>query len=465
VSELELTLLIDFGSTYTKVTAVDLGQETVIASAKGPTTVRTDIMQGLEIALEDLERKIGGTPAYGRRLACSSAAGGLSMVTIGLVPELTAEAAKRAALGAGAKVDRVYAYELNEKEISEIESIKPDIVLLSGGTDGGNKTVIRANALKLAASKVSAPIVAAGNKAVVDEVTATLRNGGKDVRVADNVMPEIGVLNVDKAREVIREVFIDRIIMAKGLKKAEEFVEGILMPTPTSVLNAAGLLARGTKTEPGLGELMIVDIGGATTDVHTAAWGKPTRGGVLVKGLPEPFLKRTVEGDIGMRYSIGGIVEAVGTGAISDRNSLPAEAVEKYIEKIKKDVSYLPQTEEEWSIELSLAGAGIEVAAVRHAGTLENVFTPLGEVMVQYGKDLREISTVIGTGGVIVYNERPGKIIENALYSLDRPLSLRPSVPRLFTDSLYLLYAIGLLAEVDRDKALRIAKKYMKQVQ
>jgi len=299
----------------------------------------------------------------------------------------------------------------------------------------------------------------------VDEVTATLRNGGKDVRVADNVMPEIGVLNVDKAREVIREVFIDRIIMAKGLKKAEEFVEGILMPTPTSVLNAAGLLARGTKTEPGLGELMIVDIGGATTDVHTAAWGKPTRGGVLVKGLPEPFLKRTVEGDIGMRYSIGGIVEAVGTGAISDRNSLPAEAVEKYIEKIKKDVSYLPQTEEEWSIELSLAGAGIEVAAVRHAGTLENVFTPLGEVMVQYGKDLREISTVIGTGGVIVYNERPGKIIENALYSLDRPLSLRPSVPRLFTDSLYLLYAIGLLAEVDRDKALRIAKKYMKQVQ
>jgi len=444
---------------------VDLGQETVIASAKGPTTVRTDIMQGLEIALEDLERQIGETQAYGRRLACSSAAGGLSMVTIGLVPELTAEAAKRAALGAGAKVDRVYAYELNEKEISEIESIKPDIVLLSGGTDGGNKTVIRANALKLAASKVRAPIVVAGNKAVVDEVSATLRNGGKDVRVADNVMPEIGVLNVDKAREVIREVFIDRIIMAKGLKKAEEFVEGILMPTPTSVLNAAELLARGTKTEPGLGELMIVDIGGATTDVHTAAWGKPTRGGVLVKGLPEPFLKRTVEGDIGMRYSIGGIVEAVGTGSISDRNSLPAEAVEKYIEKIKKDVSYLPQTEEEWSIELSLAGAGIEVAAVRHAGTLENVFTPLGEVMVQYGKDLREISTIIGTGGVIVYNERPGKIIENALYNPDRPLSLRPAGPRVFTDSLYLLYAIGLLAEVDRDKALRIAKKYMKQVQ
>ena len=292
---MELSLLIDFGSTYTKVTAVDLVEERVVASAKGPTTVQTDIMVGLEMALSFLEQQLGEKPVYGRRLACSSAAGGLSMVTIGLVPELTAEAAKRAALGAGAKVVKVYSYELNSKEISEIESIAPDIVLLSGGTDGGNKSVIIANASALASSKVKAPIVVAGNKVVQDEVSAILRGGGKDVRVTDNVMPEIGVLNVEKAREIIREVFIDHIVMAKGLKKAEEFVEGILMPTPTSVLNAAGLLARGTESEAGMGEMMIVDIGGATTDVHTASRGTPTGSGVILKGLPEPFLKRTVD--------------------------------------------------------------------------------------------------------------------------------------------------------------------------
>ena len=461
---MELTLLIDFGSTYTKVTAVDLAAERVVASAKGPTTVQTDIMVGLDLALSSLEQQLGQKPVYGRRLACSSAAGGLSMVTIGLVPELTAEAAKRAALGAGAKVVKVYAYQLNSKEVSEIESITPDIVLLSGGTDGGNKSVITANASALASSKVKAPIVVAGNKAVQDEVTATLRGGGKDVRVTDNVMPEIGVLNVEKAREVIREVFIDHIVMAKGLKKAEEFVEGILMPTPTSVLNAAGLLARGTDSEAGIGEMMIVDIGGATTDVHTAARGTPTGSGVLLKGLPEPFLKRTVEGDIGMRYSVAGIIDAVGIESLAGSAGLPAEKVEAYLGKIGEDVSYLPQTPEEWSIEVCLAGAGVETAAVRHAGTLENVFTPLGEIAVQHGKDLREIPTVIGTGGVIVYNRRPREILQKALYGQERPFSLRPVQPRLYVDDLYLLYAIGLLAEVDRDKALRIGKKYLREL-
>lgn len=458
---LELTLLIDFGSTYTKVTAVDLAGEEVVATAKGPTTVQTDIMLGLEMALADLRLQLGGTPVYGRRLACSSAAGGLRMVTIGLVPELTAEAAKRAALGAGAKVVGVYSYELNKEEISRIESTDPDIVLLCGGTDGGNKAVICANASALAGSKVNSPIIVAGNKAAVDEVRATLAGAGKDVRVTGNVMPEIGVLNVESAREVIREVFIDRIVVAKGLKKAEEFVEGILMPTPTSVLKAAELLVGGTENEPGLGELMIVDIGGATTDVHTAARGKPTQSGVIAKGLPEPYLKRTVEGDIGMRYSVTGIVEAAGAGALSDDAGLLPGAVEGYVEKIKQNVSHLPVTEEEWLVEVSLADAGVLVAARRHAGTLESCFTPLGEMMVQYGKDLREIPTVIGTGGVIVYSRQPERIINRALYRAEEPFSLRPVQPRVYVDSLYLLYAVGLLAEIDRDKALRVAKKYI----
>jgi uncharacterized protein (TIGR01319 family) len=97
--------------------------------------------------------------------------------------------------------------------------------------------------------------------------------GNKEVVVSENVMPGIGVLQVEQVRSIIRDLFIKRIIDAKGLKNAERFIDSILMPTPTAVLNAARLLAEGTPNEPGLGELVIVDIGGATTDVHSISIG------------------------------------------------------------------------------------------------------------------------------------------------------------------------------------------------
>ena len=121
-------------------------------------------------------------------------------------------------------------------------------------------------------------------------------------------MPDVNVLNVEPARTMIRKVFIERIIAAKGLKRAEEFVEGILMPTPTAVLKAARLLAPGTPREKGLGDLVVVDIGGATTDVHSVGLGSPGQAGVVRKGLPEPYAKRTVEGDLGIRYNAESIL-------------------------------------------------------------------------------------------------------------------------------------------------------------
>ena len=128
-------LLIDFGSTYTKVTAVDLDAGAVLGTASTYTTVETGIEKGLENALEILKEKTG-IAGFTKKLACSSAAGGLKMVAVGLVPKLTAEAAKLAALSAGAKVIKVYSYELTGYDADEIERLKPDIVLSSGGTDG-----------------------------------------------------------------------------------------------------------------------------------------------------------------------------------------------------------------------------------------------------------------------------------------------------------------------------------------
>ncbi len=145
-------LIIDFGSTYTKLRAIDLDRAEVIGSGQGPSTVTTDINHGLDLALSDLKDRLGGLPTFEYRLASSSAAGGLGMVTIGLVPKLTAEAARHAALGAGAKILSNYSYELTDADVREIECLNADILLLSGGTDGGNKAVYLANAAALASS-------------------------------------------------------------------------------------------------------------------------------------------------------------------------------------------------------------------------------------------------------------------------------------------------------------------------
>ena len=247
-----IALLIDFGSTFTKILAIDLDSEEILAYAQSGTTVETDIMIGLRKALDLLPSHLKKAP-YECKLSSSSAAGGLGMVTIGLIPELSAEAARRAALGAGAKVIKVYSFRLSTKELKELETLSPDILLLAGGTDGGNREVILDNARMLSQSRVHCPILIAGNKTAADEVDSILSSSGKSTLITDNVMPEVNVLNVEPAREMIRKVFIDRIIAAKGLKKAEDFVEGILMPTPTAVLKAAQLLSRGTGSERGWG--------------------------------------------------------------------------------------------------------------------------------------------------------------------------------------------------------------------
>ena len=151
-------LLIDFGSTYTKLRAVDVEGRRLIGTGQGPSTVTTDINVGMRAALADLERRVGALPRWRYRLASSSAAGGLRMVTIGLVRELTAEAARRAALGAGAKLVGTFAYRLTHSDLDEILRLRPDIVLLAGGTDGGNMEVVLHNAAALGASGLACPI-------------------------------------------------------------------------------------------------------------------------------------------------------------------------------------------------------------------------------------------------------------------------------------------------------------------
>lgn len=451
-------LLIDFGSTYTKLRAIDLDAGQIIAAGQGPSTVTTDINIGMDAALADLEQRMGGLPDFDHRLASSSAAGGLAMITVGLVKELTAEAARQAALGAGAKLIGAHAYKLTDKDAASIVMQAPDILLLAGGTDGGNEETILWNAQKLSDARIACPVIVSGNRVVADDVAEILRAADVDVRISENVMPEFNVLNVEPARAAIRDVFIERIVHAKGIDKAAARFDAVLMPTPAAVMDGARLLSEGASETPGLGNLIIVDVGGATTDVHSIGDGKPTAEGILQYGLPEPYAKRTVEGDLGMRHNARAIVDTVDLDTFAAEAGTSPGNVEAMLQKIENDVERIPETPDENAFDVALASNAVARAMARHAGRIEVKQSVTGPVTVQYGKDLSTTQTVIGTGGVLVHGSMPEAILSAALYDDRAPESLRPKTPTLMIDSGYALYAVGLLAAVDKVAALRLAQ-------
>jgi uncharacterized protein (TIGR01319 family) len=447
-------LLIDFGSTYTKLRAVDLERRRILGSGQGPSTVSTDIGIGMKAALSDLERRCGGLPNFRYRLASSSAAGGLRMVTIGLVRELTAEAARRAALGAGAKLVGTFAYRLTRADLAAILALAPDIVLLAGGTDGGNSAVVVHNAEVLGASSIACPIVYAGNRAAEDDARELLAS--KTLICAGNVMPEFNVLDIEPARAAIRQIFIDRIVHAKGIDRAAEQFDSVLMPTPAAVLEGARLLADGLPGTPGLGTVLVVDPGGATTDVHSVATGEPAPG-VISQGLPEPRVKRTVEGDLGMRHSAAAIAESAGIAALAADAGLATERAGALLAQFTTNVERLPADAEEANFDHALVRAAVRIAVRRHCGTIQTVYTAIGPAAVQHGKDLSAVEAVIGTGGALVASRDPRAVLRMALADPAEPEVLAPRSPRMLIDSQYLLYACGLLQTVEPQAALELA--------
>ena len=215
------------------------------------------------------------------------------------------------------------------------------------------------------------------------------------------------------------------------------------------------LLAEGTPNEPGFGDLIIVDVGGATTDIHSIARGNPTKGNVVMMGLPEPYVKRTVEGDLGVRLNISTLVEY-----LEEKGILPDKTLEEAIKEISKP-GIIPQTESQYTADMLLASVAVEVAMDRHVGKVEIVFTPSGEMAVQRGKDLTEVKHVIGTGGPLVFSHGPRKIMEKALFDEKHADILKPKHPQFYIDKEYILYAAGLLSQTEPELALAVMKRYI----
>lgn len=451
-------LTIDFGSTNTKVTAIDAQKREILATATAYTTIETDVRIGLEKAKKEVSEKCG-IEKFDLSFACSSAAGGLKMISCGLVPDLTVKAAKMAASSAGAKVLKSYAYELSEIEQAEIFNLKPDIILLSGGIDGGNKNVILHNAKML--SKIDLPlyVIVAGNKTVSSDVANILREAGKTAVICENVLPDFGNLNIMPVKNAIRELFIERIIHAKGLDEAQKLMDADIIPTPLAVFDGAELLSRGTKDEKGLGELLLFDVGGATTDVYSMNKGEPKQT-VVLKGLKEPYAKRTVEGDIGVRYSLPFLIEAIDFSSSVFPEGLKLEELMNWVSQCK-DCSLIPSLEYERLSDMFFARNAVEISINRHVGVIEEIYTPMGKMYSQTGKDLSDIKYIIGSGGSVINSIDPKYVLEGALKKMTENNLLKPKSSNFLLDKKNIMASMGLLSKLDANMALDMMKKYL----
>ena len=451
-------LTADIGSTYTKLTAINLTKQAVEGTAMAFTTIQTDVMEGFSAALQALEQKIGRFD-YDELFCCSSAAGGLKMIALGLVPELTAKAARLAAASAGAKVVKTYAFELSKAEQQEIEEIHPDLVLLCGGTDGGNKEVIITNAHILCELKSTFTTIVAGNKSAASEIEKIFTSHNKQFVITENVMPEFNKLNIEPAQKKITELFINSIIEAKGLSQIQALTKHDIIPTPLAVLNGCKLLAGGTDKTQGLGDMLAVDLGGATTDVYSIADGKPTMENVTVRGLPEPFAKRTVEGDLGMRYSLESLAETLNVSQLENSTGINVERINQWISTVTNNPKELPApSSEELQIEQHIAHHAVKIAVERHVGTFEPVYTPFGQIFVLTGKDLSDMPYVIGIGGAIINSINPASVLKGAVKGNDDLMYAKPAKPAFLIDENYIFSSMGLLSSAYPEATLNMLK-------
>ncbi|MDR1773534.1 MAG: glutamate mutase L [Clostridioides sp.] len=454
---MKIYLAADVGSTFTKLTAVDIEGKKIIASSKSFTTIESNVMEGYNDALNEIKKQSGNIKIE-KSISSSSAAGGLKMISCGLVPDITAKASRLAAASAGAKILKTYSYELTKDEQEEIYKLDPEIILLSGGIDGGNKDVILKNAKTLADIDRKFAVIVAGNKCAGIDAKEIIEKSGKEVIVTENVMPQFNKLNIMPAKKAIRDLFIENIIHAKGLDELQSLMDFEILPTPLAVFEAMELLSKGTNKKIGFGEIMAFDVGGATTDVYSMAEGNPRQANVYMQGMIEPFAKRSIEGDIGVRYSITSLVEESGIDNICEKARVEREKVEEWVNICVKNPETLP-TGVYKDIDRTMASEAIRISAQRHCGFTEKTYSLTGEILLQTGKDLTGVKYVIGSGGSVINSDDPREVLKNAIYSISDLNSLKPLNPKILLDKKNIFAAMGLISKFEPEVALEIMEK------
>jgi uncharacterized protein (TIGR01319 family) len=450
--------LADFGSTFTKVRLVERPSGRLLAAAQAPTTIETDLMEGYAAALAAARAELEQPVELEAEIAASSAGGGLRVAAVGLVADLTAAAAHQAALNAGARVQTVLSGNLGEAELASLAGGRPEIVLFAGGTDGGQGELVLENARRLAAHGLDAHVVVACNSEVSEAVAETLVTGGIDTELAANVMPALGRLEIESAREAISRVFLEHVIGGKGLSAGPEFARMVRMPTPEAVLRGVRLLARGVPGHEGIGDTIVVDVGGATTDVHSDRAEEAAAPGIEGPLLPSPLSRRTVEGDLGLRAGAAGVLK-VDRRWLAERRGGADGPIAKAVAERAAHPAWVPEDAGEVELDRLLAVGCATHALARHCGTM--LLSPGGRgeppTLVRDGPDLREARRVIGTGGVFAHGEAGEELLRQAL-ARSGPRSLAPRNAQVAVDSRYILATAGLIETIDPEAAFLLLK-------
>lgn len=434
---MEIDLIVsEIGSTTTVVNAfsnINSPKPIFLGQGQGSTTVQQgDVTVGLEMALNDLAKNLGERKIeYTEMFATSSAAGGLKMSVHGLVYDMTVRAAKEAALGAGAVLKNLTAGPLMDHDIEEILKINPNIVMLAGGVDYGEQEIVFENAKKLAALPLDIPFIYGGNIKIASQVQDLFKKSGKTIVVIANVYPKIDELNVAPAREVIQQVFEEHITKGPGMEKIRSLVTGTIIPTPGAVMRGAMALSQE------LEDLVVIDVGGATTDVHSVTNGSEEMNKFLIS--PEPREKRTVEGDLGVYVNSENIINLAGKEKLAARLGINSEDLNELIKPI-------PTKNEEKAVSEALTQVAVETAMNRHVGKLKVLYGPAGRYKIVEGKDLTQVKWIIGTGGALTRLPQGPKILENVKKNIKGDMLVPKENAKVLIDHHYNMAVLGAMS-------------------
>ena len=451
-------LVAEIGSTTTVVNAFDhLESDSPVFLGQGqaPTSVKEgDVNIGLQAAIEDMKKNLhieNEKLEYTNMLATSSAAGGLRMTVHGLVYDMTVKAAKEAALGAGANIHLITAGKLSKVDMIKLDRIKPNIILIAGGVDYGERETALYNSELIAASDLNIPVIYAGNIAVADDVKLIFEaySKEKNLHIVPNVYPKIDILNIEPTREVIQDIFEKHITEAKGMEKIREMVNGPIIPTPGAVMKASKIL----KDE--IGDLVTIDVGGATTDIHSVTEGTEKVNKILVE--PEPVAKRTVEGDLGVFINKKNIVDIIKIEKLEKELNMTPEDIEKFT---NSDIA-IPETKEHKRFIERLTKEAVIVSINRHAGGYRTYFGGKSDTLA-FGKDLTAVKWIVGTGGALTRLTAREEIL-NSISQFNRADKLLPTAEaKILIDNDYIMASLGVLSSLNKEAAIKLLLKSLK---
>ena len=446
-------LVAEIGSTTTVVNAfhrLDEKTPMFLGQGQAPTSVlQGDVCVGLQGAVEDLCRRQGWSDIqYDAMLATSSAAGGLRMTVHGLVYDMTVRAAREAALGAGANLHQVTAGIMQEEDLEDLQDLNPNLILIAGGTDYGERRTALENAKLIRALNLNVPVIYAGNVQNQARIQKLFADAPAELYVVENVYPRLDDLNIEPARRVIHDVFEKHIIHAPGMERVRTMVNGSIIPTPGAVMECAKLLYEQ------VGDLVVLDVGGATTDIHSVTEGSEEIASIQLS--PEPMAKRTVEGDLGVFVNARSMAKQIGMYNLEKEiGQDPTPIFENY--------KAIPETPEQFKLTEALAWHAASDALERHCGRFRHTYGSNGRQTFADGKDLTNVKYLVATGGALT--RLPGRkgIMERLCHLNDGGKLLFPKAQnlKLLEDKNYYMASLGVLSRYHKEAAIALLKQDM----